>query len=304
MVEVTGLIFDIKRYAVHDGPGIRTTVFLKGCPLSCWWCHNPESMLPKPELVLFENRCIGCDACFNACRQNAHQKLPDGARVHQREACDLCGECVEVCYAEALVMESRKVTVEEVIGELRKDIPFYENSGGGITLSGGEPTIQHAFTLALLRLCKAEGLHTTLDTSGYTPWRIFEKLLPYTDLVLYDVKHIDDSKHKIYTGVSNRRILENLKQIGEYGVPIVIRMPIIPGINDAKEDIVRTAQFLIGVRCITRVELLPYHRLGESKYARLGREFRLHGIESPGTNQMNDVAEWVRDFGLEVHVGS
>ena len=304
MEEIKGLIFDIKKFAVHDGPGIRTTVFFKGCPLSCWWCHNPEAMRPKAELVLFENKCIDCGQCFEVCQHGGHQKLPDAGRIYHRERCTLCGECVEACYAEALVMEGREVTVEEVMVELRKDIPFYRNSSGGITLSGGEPTLQHEFVLELLKRCKAEGLHTTIDTSGQTSWRIFERLLPFTDLVLYDVKHMDEGKHKTYTGVSNRAILANLKKIGEFGLPIEVRVPIIPGINDAEEDIVRSAQFLTGVKGITRVELLPFHKLGESKYARLGIEYRLDGLESPPKERMDEIAGWLRPFGLEVHVGS
>jgi len=303
MEEIKGLIFDIKKFAVHDGPGIRTTVFLKGCPLSCWWCHNPESISPKPELVLFENKCIGCGECFKACPNNAHEILPDGKRVYHRERCVLCGKCTEVCYAEALVMEGREVTVEEVMEELRKDIPFYENSGGGITLSGGEPMAQHEFALAILKQCKAEGLHTAIDTSGQSAWQNYEKILPFVDLVLYDIKHIDDEKHKLYTGVSNKLILENLKKMGEYGVPIEIRMPIIPGINDAKEYITRAVEFLKGVKNITRIELLPYHKLGGSKYERLGREYKLAELEPPDKETMNQIAEWISSYGLKVHLG-
>ncbi|MCB8959586.1 MAG: glycyl-radical enzyme activating protein [Ardenticatenales bacterium] len=304
MTEKTGLIFDIKKFAVHDGPGIRTTVFFKGCPLSCWWCHNPEAMSPKPELVLFETKCIGIGSCFQVCPQGAHERLPDGSRVYHRDLCLLCGECVEACYADALVMEGREVTVEEVMVELRKDIPFYENSAGGITLSGGEPTYQHEFVLALLKQCKAEGLHTTLDTAGQTPWRIFAELLPYVDLVLYDLKQIDDRKHQEYTGVSNRMILDNLARLGTSGVAIVIRMPIIPGLNDAREDIEGAARFLSGLAGISHVDLLPYHKLGEAKHARLGNEYRLSHLETPEPEQMNEIAGWMRAFGLEVYVGS
>ena len=304
MTDITGLIFDIKKFAVHDGPGIRTTVFLKGCPLQCWWCHNPEAMSPKPELVRFESKCISCDACFQACPQQAHQKLADGTRLYHQELCTLCGECVEVCYAEALVMEGREVTVEEVMVELRKDIPFYENSKGGITLSGGEPTLQHEFILALLKQCKAEGLHTTLDTAGQTPWPILKKLLPYVDLFLYDLKQIDNDKHKKYTGVSNRLILENLKKLGASGVPIEIRMPIIPGLNDARAEIEGAAEFLSRVSGIKRVQMLPYHKLGEAKHTRLGHAYRLADLASPSADRMNELAEWVRAFGLKVQVGS
>ncbi|MDP6748092.1 MAG: glycyl-radical enzyme activating protein [Candidatus Poribacteria bacterium] len=298
-----GRIFDIKKFAVHDGPGIRTTVFFKGCPLKCWWCHNPESIRPKPELVLFENKCIHCNECFQVCPQEAHEKLPDGSRVYHQELCTLCGECVEVCYAEALVMEGRDVTVDEVMVELRKDIPFYENSGGGITLSGGEPTLQREFILELLKQCKAEGLHTAMDTSGQAQWKTFEKLLPYVDLILYDLKHMDHVEHKNHTGVSNELIHENLKKIDECGIPIEVRIPIIPGINDAKENILRSTKFLTEIKNITRVELLPYHNLGKSKYVRLGMEYQLNDLEPPGKEQMNEITEWMRPSGLEVHAG-
>ena len=300
--EIKGFIFDIKRFAVHDGPGIRTTVFLKGCPLSCWWCHNPESINPKPELVLFEDRCIGCGGCFEVCPQKAHEILPDGTRVYHRERCISCGRCVEVCYAEALVMVGREVTVEEVMAELRKDAPFYESSGGGITLSGGEPMFQPRFALAILERCKSEGFHTALDTSGYAPWKAYERALPYVDLVLYDLKHIDPAAHRKYTGASNKLILENLVRIGESGVPIEIRMPIIPGVNDGREDIEGAAEFLKGVKNITQVTLLPYHRFGEAKYERLGREYKLKGLQPPARERVEEIAEWIRSHGFKVQV--
>ncbi|MBT5875952.1 MAG: glycyl-radical enzyme activating protein, partial [Candidatus Latescibacteria bacterium] len=192
----------------------------------------------------------------------------------------------------------------EVMVELRKDIPFYENSGGGITLSGGEPTFQYEFALAVLKQCKSEGLHTAVDTTGQTPWRIFEKILPYTDLVLYDIKQMDTASHKQHTGVPNERILENLPRIGDYGVPIEVRMPIIPGINDIRETVERAAQFLACAKEITRVVLLPYHKLGEAKYSRLDREaYKLRDVDPPDSERMQEIAGWVRPFGLDVHVG-
>lgn len=303
MKQNKGLIFDIKKLAVHDGPGIRTTVFFKGCPLNCWWCHNPEAIHPDPELVWFEIKCIGCGECFAVCPQHVHEALSDGTRAYHRERCLLCGKCVETCYAEALVMEGRKVTVEELMTELRKDIPFYENSGGGITLSGGEPLFQHEFVLSLLKQCKAEGLHTVLDTSGQASWEVFSEILPYVDLVLYDIKHMDDEMHRIHTGASNVLVLENLKKVGRSGAPIEIRMPIVPGINDAEEEILLAARFLTGIRSIRRVQLLPYHKLGQSKYRRLGKEYKLPEQKPPGRDQMEEIAAWIRPFGLEVEVG-
>ncbi len=299
-----GIIFDIKKFAIHDGPGIRTTVFFKGCPLRCWWCHNPEAIRPGTELIWFENKCIKCGECLKTCQEGAHELLADGTRVLHRDRCNLCGDCVAVCYAEALVMEGREVTVEEVMVELRKDIPFYQNSGGGITLSGGEPTFQHEFALAILRQCKDEGLHTAVDTTGQTPWEIFEGLLPFTDLVLYDVKQMDTARHKELTGVPNEHILTNLPRIADYGVPIEIRMPIIPGINDDPASIECAARFLSGIDTITRVVLLPYHKLGEAKYGRLDRDaYKLKDLAPPEEAHMLEIAEWVRHHGLDVSVG-
>ncbi len=304
MAPLKALIFDIKKFAIHDGPGIRTTVFFKGCPLACWWCHNPEAMLPRPELLLFEEKCISCGECFRVCPEQAHELLPDGERVYHRDRCVQCGSCTEVCYAEALVMEGREVTVADLMVELLKDLPFYENSGGGVTLSGGEPTMQHEFALALLQECKAEGLHTAVDTSGQTPWRILETLLPYIDLFLYDVKHIDKGSHRRHTGTDNRRILDNLERLGASGTPIEIRMPIIPTINDDGEGVERTARMLAGIDAITRIQLLPYHKLGASKYARLEMEYQLAEIEPPSAAHMEDLAGRLRSHGLEVSVGS
>lgn len=298
------LIFDIKKYAVHDGPGIRTTVFFKGCPLACRWCHNPEALLPRRELVLFEEKCLACGECFRVCPQAAHEKRSDGTRVYHRDRCVLCGACTEVCYAEALVMEGREVTVEALMVELRKDLPFYQNSKGGVTLSGGEPLLQHEFALALLQQCKAESLHTAVDTSGQAPWSVFEALLPYIDLVLYDLKQIDSHRHRAHTGSHNGRILENLKRLGESGTPIEIRMPIVPTINDDPQQIEETARFLAGIGGITRVAVLPYHQLGASKYARLGRQYQLAGVEPPEPARMEGLAGILRAQGLNVHVGS
>lgn len=298
-----GFIFDVQRFALHDGPGVRTTVFFKGCPLACWWCHNPEAMSLRPELVWFESRCIGCGECIRVCPHGAHERLPDGTRVHHGERCTLCGRCVEACCSGALVMEGRRVTVEELMAQLRRDEPFYRDSGGGVTLSGGEPTLQHAFALALLRACKAEGLHTALDTSGLAPWRLLEALLPHTDLVLYDLKQIDGAGHREHTGRSNGRILANLERLAARGAAVVVRMPIVPGVNDADEGIARTAQFLARIGGLRRVDLLPYHELGRAKYARLGRPYRLADLAPPPRSRMEAIADVLRARGLDARVG-
>jgi pyruvate formate lyase activating enzyme len=297
------LIFDIKKFAIHDGPGIRTTVFFKGCPLKCWWCHNPESISPKPELVFFRNKCIGCGQCFKICPQKAHELFSDGTRKYHSQKCIKCGKCVETCYAEALVMEGKKASVEEIMFELRKDIPFYENSGGGITLSGGEPMLQHRFISSLLKKCKKEELHTALDTSGYAPWKKFEDILPNLDLVLYDIKQIDDSKHILYTGVTNKLILKNLVRISNYGVPVEIRMPIIPGINDEKESILKVAKFLEKNKNLNKVKLLPYHKLGISKYSRLNKDYKLSNLTAPKDEKMNEISGLLCSYGINASIG-
>jgi pyruvate formate lyase activating enzyme len=293
MSDLTGTIFDIKRFAVHDGPGIRTTVFFKGCPLRCLWCHNPESMKIEPQIVFFESKCIGCGECFKRCPNGAIEATPEGRKYH-RDKCTLCGTCVKYCYAEATVMEGKIVSVEEVIEEIKKDIPFYENSGGGVTLSGGEPTMQPEFCVAVLRESKKAGMHTALDTSGYAKWEVFREIMEYVDLVLYDIKHMDPSKHKEYTGLPNDIILANLEKLDELDIPIEIRMPMIPGMNDSEDNLSAASQFLSEMKNVERIKLLPYHRLGEGKYERLDMEYKLKDIEPPDTSRMEQLTEFVR----------
>ncbi|MBD3184865.1 glycyl-radical enzyme activating protein [Candidatus Poribacteria bacterium] len=294
MSELTGTIFDIKRFAVHDGPGIRTTVFFKGCPLRCLWCHNPESMKIQKQIVFFENKCIGCGECFKRCPSGALEATPEG-RVYYRAKCKLCGTCVEYCYAEATVMEGKTVTVQEVIDEVKKDMPFYENSGGGVTLSGGEPTFQPDFCLAVLKASKEEGMHTTLDTSGCVKWDTLEKILEYVDLVLYDMKHMNPDKHKEFTGVPNELILSNLKKMDQLSIPIEIRMPTIPELNDSQENLQALAEFLSELKNVKRIKLLPYHRLGEGKYERLDMDYRLKDLQPPSKERMKEITDFMRD---------
>ncbi len=286
----TGLVFDIKRYAVHDGPGLRTAVFLKGCSLSCQWCHNPESINPRPEVVTFPQRCIGCGACFEVCPNQAHQKGQHGEHLLLRERCTACGACTEACYAEALVMAGRKMSVEEVVQVLQEDRPYYELSGGGITLSGGEPFVQPGFTRELLRACQEAGLHTAVDTSGHISWAIIEEALSYTDLVLYDLKHMDPAEHCKYTGATNDLALENLEKLSRTNVPIEIRIPVVPGVNDDPNLVVDMARFIDSLGNIVAVRLLAYHSLAGSKYASIGRPNRMPQVESPSRGHLAALA--------------
>jgi pyruvate formate lyase activating enzyme len=297
-MEISGSIFDIKRFAVHDGPGIRTTVFLKGCLLSCEWCHNPEGIHRQAELVYFESRCIHCGACVEACPNQAREIIA-GEMVYHPERCEMCARCLEACYAGAIFQYGQETNVEEVMAVLRQDAEFYRASGGGVTLSGGEPLAQERFSIALLRQCKAEGFHTAIDTSGQVPWTVFESVLPYTDLVLFDLKHLDPQEHRRYTGLGNTLILDNLRHLDRSGVKLEIRIPLVPGVNDGSNlDAARAFLGSLGSR--PRVRLLPYHPLAGGKYLRLGREYRLSSTASPDAAQMQAAAEALRASGCEV----
>ena len=266
-----GIVFDIKHFAVHDGPGIRTTVFLKGCNLRCAWCHNPEGSSGNPQIAYYAHKCIGCDECVRVCPAGAH-KIVDGVHDFRRERCIACGECSTACVADALMLFGRRMTAKELLPLVLEDRDFYASSGGGVTFSGGECMLQSDFLCEILRLCKAEGIHTAVDTAGDVPWEAFAKVLPYTDLFLYDVKAITFALHKEGTGVSNERIVENLARLsGATSAEITVRVPVIGGYNDTDEEISRIAAFLKPFR-IRSVELLPYHAMGAHKYAAIGKE--------------------------------
>ncbi len=267
--ELNGVIFNIQRYSIHDGPGVRTTVFLKGCPLSCFWCQNPESQAMKPEVLFDKNRCTSCGQCIIACSSGANWLAGDGVKI-DRDKCTGCGKCIEGCPNEARKLTGRYATVGEVMEEILKDRRFYENSGGGITLSGGEPTLQSEFALQLLQRCKEGGLHTALDTCGYVPWQTMQKLLEYTDLVLYDIKCLDATKHSKATGKPNDLIIANAKKIATYK-EMWVRIPLVPGLNDSAEDIRAIVRFVKKELVLAKIDLHPYNKLGEGKYNRLAK---------------------------------
>lgn len=266
-----GTISDIKRFAVHDGPGIRTTIFFKGCPLKCFWCHNPESISFLPQLAYRKEKCINCGRCAEVCPSGAH--IVNGATHNYiREKCKGNGLCANVCLGRALTFYGRSVTVNELMPELLEDLIFYQNSSGGITLSGGEPLAQVDFAKELLMAVKEKGLNTALDTCGYVSRSAIESVLPYTDIFLYDLKHIDSMAHKKGTGRSNEIIIDNLKFLSDSDKKIEIRYPLIPGFNDNKEVLEKAAEFLGKLKNITGIKVLPYHKLAGSKYEALDME--------------------------------
>ena len=293
----SGIVFDVKHFAVHDGPGIRTTVFLKGCPLRCLWCHSPESQSPRPEIAYYPHFCIGCGACVEAC--------PHGAQILGtpkiiRERCQGAGRCAEECYAGATIMYGEEATVEELLEEVDKDRLLYETSGGGVTLSGGEPAMQPGFASALLGAFKERGYHIALDTSGHAEWGVLEKVMADADLVLYDLKHMDSFTHEEITGVPNRLILANLERAAGSGKTLVVRVPVIPGYNDSPENFTAMAGFLGGLRGVEAVELLPYHNLGTPKYNALGRGYPLEGLQTPEPEELSVLGSLLEAEGLMV----
>lgn len=296
----TGTIFDIKKYAINDGPGIRTTVFFQGCPLSCWWCHNPESQARTPTLMYRPNRCVLCGECAAVCPQNGIRV--NGSALTDRSKCDVCGTCAKICYHGAREVSGRKVTVEKVLVEIERETPFHDQSGGGVTFSGGEPLMQQRFLLALLRACRERDIHTVLDTCGYTTWETLDSIRGYVDLFLYDLKLMNDERHVQYTGVSNQPILENLKQLTGHRHPVYVRIPLIPGVNDDEENLRQSAKFLALLPSVTGVELMGYHDIAAAKYEALGMAYRLNETKPPTAKHMQQAGRILEGYGLKVKI--
>lgn len=301
MSEITGLIFDIKRFAIHDGPGLRTTVFLKGCPLACWSCHNPEGQAADPELLFRDDRCDMCGDCVPVCESGAIT-VEDGSFRLDRLRCDLCGACVEACMAGALELTGREVTVEELIREVEKDLVYYDQSGGGVTLSGGEPLSQPEFLVEFLQRCRQRDLSVVVDTTGHGPRELLERIEPLVDLFLYDLKLIDGERHHEFTGVSSFGILDNLRWLSDRGSAVSIRLPLVPGVNDGPDQIRALGEFVRALPTPFPVDILPYHRIGVDKYSRLGREYRLPDAHPPSAEAVGAAVEILSDLGLEVTV--
>jgi pyruvate formate lyase activating enzyme len=296
------VVFNVQKYSLHDGPGIRTTVFLKGCPLNCSWCHNPESISPQCEMVVMENRCIECGECRRACPQAlgaaGERALP--ARI---EHCERCGACLEACPTGGRRLIGHKVFVSLLLETIEQDRIFYEESGGGVTFSGGEPLYQFEFLRESLRACRDRHIHTVVDTCGFARGADLLALAPLTGLFLYDLKLMDDAKHRHYTGASNVRILSNLQALGAAHERIWIRVPVMPGINDSERELTGLARFAAGLPSVRQVNLLPYHRMGLPKSRRLGRSSPLAGVEPPSAESMSRAADIFSSFGLATRIG-
>jgi pyruvate formate lyase activating enzyme len=291
-----GLIFNIQKFSLHDGPGIRTIAFLKWCPLACIWCSNPESQSMAPELIYSSSRCIGteeCDRCGVVCLEKALTEDDDGKMCVDRSICDGCGDCAFVCPSHALEASGEWVGVDDVVRIVEEDDAFYARSGGGLTVSGGEPLAQGAFVLALLDAARSRGIDTAIETSGLCNWKTMRDVAPLADQIFFDIKCLDPEKHEQVTGVSNRKILQNFRRLrAEFPeVNVVVRTPIVPGVNDSDADILAIAEFVNSAGGASAYELLPYHGFGEPKYAKLGRRYRLSDAEPPSPERMMNLRE-------------
>lgn len=278
---MNGTIFNIQKFCINDGPGIRTTVFLKGCPLKCVWCHNPESQSVKPELMYAAHKCVKCGKCLAVCKYGVH-KFDGDIHIVNRENCKACMACVKNCPADALEIAGKTASVKSVIDKVLEDKKFYENSGGGMTLSGGEPMFQFEFAAALLKEAKRNDIHTCIETCGYAPKEHYKKIAPFVDLFLLDYKETDSERHKKYVGVGNELIIENILMLDGIGSEIILRCPIIPTVNDREEHLAGIAKFAGRLKNIVEINIEPYHTLGKSKSEKLGREYQVHGVDDVG----------------------
>jgi pyruvate formate lyase activating enzyme len=307
---MNGIITEIERFSLKDGPGIRTAVFLKGCNMSCLWCHNPETVSPKPELAVEPENCINCLKCAEVCPLGLH-KVENGVNTaFERDKCINCGDCKKcagVCFANALVMVGKEMSVDAVLAEIERDRAYYQNSGGGVTLTGGEVLTQAGFALRLLKKCKESGFHTAIETNFFADFEIIESMLPFIDLVMLDIKHIDGEIHKKYTGVSNNTVLENVIKLDNDGVPFIVRTPVIPGVNYGQNIeevcIEGICEFLSNLKNLKYYELLDFNPLGEYKYKKLGLYNTFENTMPQGHEKLNSLSKALQEkYNIEVRV--
>jgi pyruvate formate lyase activating enzyme len=297
------LVFDIKRYAINDGPGIRVTIFMKGCPLTCRWCHNPESISRKIQKMYSKSKCIGCGECVRICPVQACKLTPDGI-VTDDELCIACGSCAQICPAKATEMSGGYETVENLLAVIERERPFFDQSGGGVTFSGGEPLLHPEFLCEILDACGRLGIHRTVDTSGMAKTKTLLQVANRTDLFLYDLKLMDTNRHKAWTGADNTLILQNLRVLAESGAEIQIRIPLIKGVNDDNHNIDATAVFVAGLAGPRKpVNLLPYHNVAEGKFTRLGKTFKDGAMSEPHSADLERVISGFLSHGLTASVG-
>lgn len=304
MNEIKGRVFNIERYAIEDGPGIRTVVFLKGCSLRCEWCANPESQRMEADILYFQKKCGGCQKCLLGCTQNAIEHNPQYGFVTNANKCILCEKCVDECFYGARELFGKVMETDELFEKIMDDKRFYEESGGGVTFSGGEPFLQGDFLQAVLKRCCENTISTAIESCGFVQWGNIEKSLPYLDLIYFDIKHLDPQKHQLHTGQSNDRILANLNKIDAYGKKIIIRTPFIPGINGDTESIQKIMEYVSKLKSVDHMEILPYHRLGNMKYQALGRKYGLEELEPVKKTDLGRFVELGEKIGVKVSIGS
>lgn len=296
-----GIVFNIQRYSLHDGPGIRSIVFLKGCPLACAWCSNPESQKTKPEVGLSKTLCKQCLKCVEVCPSDA-SAFVDGKVTIDRKACTICGTCIDACVHDARKLYGEEKTALEVYKDLAKDATFYQDSGGGVTASGGEPLMQPVFLASIFKLCQFSGFHTAIETTGCVKTEAFEVVKPYTDLLLFDIKFAGSDLHKKWTRQPNNLILDNLKFVVDNGMKVTVRVPMIPGINDTDEELKEIAEMVVKTLKEPRVNLLPYHRYGEGKYDMLNREYDLSNLTRQTDEKLERAKQIFTSLGIETEV--